>query len=349
MIQDITIKNGYEYDLVADGDVFCTGNLETGELKILDELEGYKDGIDIRGYSFFCNRKTIYITYDAKHIVVINGNTIKYINTYMEIDELFKLYGCAMCDDKIYIFPRQLKKIYIFECENMVLKSVENKQLFDYLGKVGYFRNIDNRYLLVVGETDKKALIYDTLLNTNEYIVFDETIKNVIDMKIFEGVLYTLSEFGEVCDVEISTGKRSIIVNINCEKRNGYGSLFVGKNNIIVLPYLDNDIYVINRQTKRVEKVDYPTDFRIMAEKNQLDIFFKYCIYSENEDVICYSNTFSNYIVYIDKKKEVPVMIQLPISNRDLCKYHMRYKKPVINYEEKLSLKEYIRVVCGDL
>lgn len=270
-------------------------NIETGRVAYINHINGYEINRKALGYSLLKNGK-IYALQNKGNAVLIYDIERCECN-YIDIDCGKNSWGnfAYFCeqDENILIFPRYKKEIIFLNTKDNTLESLQIEGVEPVCGiKIGcqiwLFPQNGNQVLLF--EIEAKSC---TLLN------LEINLKDVVSCSNAQNIIYILNKYGIIYMLNIENGVMQQIITAENEHndKNTVGKILFVADKLIIFPFADNRIRIIDAKTYEVEVYsDYPNDF-IYYE----DVYWsKYSGITE-DDIYYYLLRKSNYMLKIKK------------------------------------------------
>lgn len=114
-----------------------------------------------------------------------------------------------------------------------------------------------------------------------------------------ENIFYILSNEGNVYLWNPLKAKKEILFDSENRNYPYFSKLIVTDTNIWIMPYMGEDIYVVNLKDRGFCKYDrYPNDFSYLEDPNRS----KYYEYTEDEENVYFAMHSANYVLCIERK-----------------------------------------------
>ncbi len=351
-MQDYEKKSMFSVCAFADGKIFAITNIhgnlpiviniDVNEIKLLMDLENYdlhfapdimlSDGDDIYALELAGNRLLHYHIAERKC-------------EYFDIECHRKSWGnfaaFAKYRNELYIFPThsdeavrlsfKLGKIEIKR--NVKLINPGYKELFMLDKNKECFScgcALDN-IMWLFQKQGNLAVAYDMKYNTWKNYELAISIKDCVHTAAYRGKIYILSSEGKVYVLNpLNVGVEEIT---DCSNGgtdiNMFSRLAVTDKKIYLLPFLGQDIFSVDLNTKKVKKYElYPEGYGYYLPEGWTK-FYGYC---EDEDHYYYAMRSMNFMLVINKRsgKERWIKFKVP-RNRDYNSSYLKYNKGIIS------------------
>ncbi len=243
-------------------------------------------------------------------------------------------------EDTIILVPKCTDKILIFDTrkESFIEKDGIFKEYFTVDDRYVEHAFAIDEYIYIFFSESCTALRYS--MGTGETCVID---RKSLDRRILSScwcgdVLYVLDSEGNILAVDRKF--ELIRTYTNTENRlEGYYSLFVWDNHLIVLPSTENEIISINLENAGRESMMTPSDL-VYEDIN----WSKYIGYTESKEMILVPNRMSNYIFVLNRNDlDIRWIKPVPPDHKEEAQ-HMVYTGTDTFEDDNLEL--FIEYVC---
>lgn len=246
----------------------------------------------------------------------------------------------VLYENKVYIFSKCVPHLIVFDTLseefNIKDKLCERIQSEIYLKDDGSLCCAvrQNNYVYLFGNAQSgKVLKYHMEKESCEIKLLSEVIGDIQYGTIYKNEFYLLGDKaiyrwdGNSANVD----RQYPIENKNKE----FGRISVMKQKIILLPFLGNQIYMIDKVSGDISLFDcYPEDFAYVGRRNM-----KYAGHSENQSYLWYANRVGNYCLRIDKNNDKLEWLRFtPPSFEEEYNYYRSMGKNLL-YEKDVDLE----------
>jgi len=287
----------------------------------------------------------------------LNEKKCQYFNILCDEKKWGNYASYGKIDNYFYIFPTYKKGILKVDLNTGRVKKItelyseiENSNEFiNQKGDCVYFScgsRVGNKMWLF-RKQDNLLVIYDMDCDKWENYKLPIVINDCIHAVWHNNKMYILSSEGKIyyCNLD---GIMEEIADCNSQNLNNnyYSRIMVTDENIILLPFLGNNIFIINLYSKKIKKFNkYPIGFQYCGLKS----WSKYYGYTEDDKNYYLALCSSNYMLVVNKKNgEIEwVKLQLP-EYKDYIKIYVKYNREQV-YEKECGLKEFLVYGKSDL
>ncbi len=290
-----------------------------------------------------------WLEYDAQRLVKYSviENTCKFYempSVDCKGDECFA--GIALYNQKIYMFPRYTPCLIIFDIINE--KFIVRNDLYRILNKPPLQK--EKEFLFRSHQLDDTIFFLrreniDACINTvikyqlrnGNYEIFalSKEIENPVNLCYGENYLYILCADTSLYRIDVYDNiTEKIYVSENADE--SFLSIALTKRSLYLLPSKSENIKIIDLNTLHAKNFDkYPADFRYEVKN-----YSKYHGYYENERYIFYGNRSANYILRIDKERDLLEWLkpQLPTQEEELD-YYLKTQNDIVCDESRLGMQ----------
>lgn len=327
------------------------GDLYSEKIDLLDSLKEYDPTFVVD--NMLSDEKDIFaLELNGKRLMRYNLKEEKchYFNISCNEKKWGNYAAFGKIDNYFYIFPTYTNGIVKIDlCTGRIQKE---KGLYSEIGNSSGLieENPNYEYFSCGGRVGNEMWLFrrqDSLLVIYD-MCSDKWVKYRLPMVINDCIhaiwcdnkMYILSSEGRIYCRNLEGMMEEIA---DCSggslKSNNFSRIVVTDENIIILPFLENNIFIMNLNTKQIKEYDkYPIKFKYCGLKS----WSKYYGYIEDNKKYYFATCSSNYMLVVDKQDGEMKWIKFQLPDyEDIMKSYIKYNKKQI-YEKECSINEFL-------